>query len=145
MIIGFTGLALTSCKNKSVSDPGNPFFSEWDTPFNVPPFEKIMAKHYMPAFEQGMKEGRNDIKNLLKNREEPDFANTIEALDKSGELLTKVSAVFFAQASANTNDSLQNIEMEISPKLSAYSDEISLNPDLFKRVKSVYELRINSI
>ena len=82
MIIGFTGLALTSCKNKSVSDPGNPFFSEWDTPFNVPPFEKIMAKHYMPAFEQGMKEGRNDIKNLLKNREEPDFANTIEALDK---------------------------------------------------------------
>jgi peptidyl-dipeptidase Dcp len=139
MIIGFTGLALTSCKNKSVSDPGNPFFSEWDTPFNVPPFEKIMAKHYMPAFEQGMKEGRNDIKNLLKNREEPDFANTIEALDKSGELLTKVSAVFFAQASANTNDSLQNIEMEISPKLSAYSDEISLNPDLFKRVKSVYE------
>ncbi|MDY0099145.1 MAG: M3 family metallopeptidase [Bacteroidales bacterium] len=139
MIIGFTGLALTSCKNKPVADPGNPFFSEWDTPFKVPPFEQIMAKDYMPAFEQGMIEGRKDIQTLIKSREEPTFENTIDALDKSGELLTKVSAVFFSQASANTNDSLQNIEMEISPKLSAYSDEIRLNPDLFKRVKSVYD------
>jgi peptidyl-dipeptidase Dcp len=98
-----------------------------------------MAKHYMPAFEKGMTEGRKDIQNLVKNQAEPDFDNTIRALDKAGELLTRVSQVFFAQASANTNDSLQNIEMEISPKLAGYNDEIRLNPDLFKRVKHVYD------
>jgi peptidyl-dipeptidase Dcp len=93
----------------------------------------------MPAFEKGMTEGRKDIQNLVKNQAEPDFDNTIGVLDKSGELLTRVSQVFFAQASANTNDSLQNIEMEISPKLTGYNDEIRLNPDLFKRVKHVYD------
>ena len=93
----------------------------------------------MPAFERGMEEGRKDIESLIKNREEPNFENTIGALDKAGDLLTRVSAVFFAQASANTNDSLQNIEMEISPRLAGYNDEIRLNPDLFKRIKKVYE------
>ncbi len=117
----------------------NPFFSEYKTPFQVPPFDKIMAKDYMPAFEKGMEDGRAEIKAITGNKEEPSFANTIEAMDKSGDLLTRVSAVFFAQTSANTNDSLQNIEIEVSPKLSAFNDEIRLNPDLFKRVKSVYE------
>ena len=93
----------------------------------------------MPAFEKGMDEGRKDIEKLVKNTEEPTFDNTIGALDKAGELLTRVSATFFAQASANTNDSLQNIELEISPKLAGYNDEIRLNPDLFKRVKQVYD------
>lgn len=117
----------------------NPFYSEYNTPFNVPPFEKIMAKHYMPAFEKGMADGRKEIEALAGNREKPTFENTIAALDKSGDLITRVSLVFFAQTSANTNDSLQNIEVEISPKLAAFNDEISLNPDLFKRVKSVYD------
>jgi peptidyl-dipeptidase Dcp len=98
-----------------------------------------MAKHYMPAFEKGMTEGRKDIQNLVKNQAEPDFDNTIRALDKAGELLTRVSQVFFAQASANTNDSLKNLEVEISPKLAAFNDEITLNPELFKRVKYIYE------
>lgn len=93
----------------------------------------------MPAFEKGMEEGRKDIQSLIKNREEPNFENTIGALDKAGDLLTRVSAVFFAQASANTSDSLQNIEMEISPRLAGYNDEIRLNPDLFERVKKVYD------
>lgn len=117
----------------------NPFYSEYNTPFNVPPFEKIMARHYMPAFEKGMADGRKEIEVLAGNREKPTFENTIAALDKSGDLITRVSLVFFAQTSANTNDSLQNIEVEISPKLAAFNDEISLNPDLFKRVKSVYD------
>ena len=117
----------------------NPFYSEYNTPFNVPPFEKIMARHYMPAFEKGMADGRKEIEDIAGNREKPTFENTIVALDKSGELITRVSLVFFAQTSANTNDSLQNIEVEISPKLAAFNDEISLNPDLFKRVKSVYD------
>ncbi len=138
-ISGLFAALLTACKSKPETDKNNPFFSEYDTPFNVPPFEKIMARHYMPAFEKGMEEGRKDIQSLIKNREEPNFENTIGALDKAGDLLTRVSAVFFAQASANTSDSLQNIEMEISPRLAGYNDEIRLNPDLFKRVKKVYD------
>lgn len=137
--MGLTATSFSSCKNQTDTDLSNPFFSEYNTPFQVPPFEKIMAKHYMPAFEKGMEEGRKDIEKLVKNSEEPTFENTIAALDKAGELLTRVSAVFFAQASANTNDSLQNIELEISPKLAGYNDEIRLNPGLFKRVKQVYD------
>jgi peptidyl-dipeptidase Dcp len=137
--MGLTAFSFTSCKNQPEANKNNPFFSDYNTPFNVPPFEKIMAKHYMPAFEKGMEEGRKDIEQLIKNDEEPDFENTIGALDRAGELLTRVSSVFFSQASANTSDSLQNIEIEISPRLSGYNDEIRLNPDLFKRVKQVYD------
>jgi len=139
LIVGLSGLVLSSCKNQSEADKINPFFSEYNTPFNVPPFEKIKSKHYMPAFEKGMNEGRKDIEALVKNQAEPDFDNTIGVLDKAGELLTRVSLVFFAQASANTSDSLQDIEMEISPKLAGYNDEIRMNPGLFKRVKQVYD------
>ncbi len=139
MITGVFGILLSSCKNQEVIDKSNPFFSEYNTPFDVPPFEKIQAKHYMPAFEMGMDEGRKDIEAIVENKETPNFENTITALDKSGKLLTKVTSVFFAQTSANTNDSLQNIEVEISPKLSSYSDEIYLNPGLFQKIKHVYE------
>ena len=137
LLMGFYGLIFTSCRNNS--DKGNPFFSEYNTPFNVPPFEKIKAKHFMPAFEKGIEEGRKDIEKLVQNTEDPDFDNTVGALDKAGELLNNVALVFFAQASANTSDSLQKIEIEISPKLSAYRDEIQMNPDLFKKVKAVYD------
>jgi peptidyl-dipeptidase Dcp len=132
-------ISIAGCQTKKVTDNPNPFFSEFNTPFNVPPFEKIMAKHYIPAFERGMKEGRADLAKILSNKEEPTFQNTIEPLDSMGSLLTNVSSVFFAQSSANTNDSLQKIEVEISPKLSEYNDEIMLNPELFKRVKSIYD------
>lgn len=139
LISGLFGVAISACKNQPEVDKSNPFFAEYNTPFDVPPFEKIMAKHYMPAFEKGMSDGKAEIEKLLKSKREPTFKNSILAFDNTGELLTKVSAVFFAQASANTNDSLQKIEMEVSPLLSAYRDEILLNPELFKRVKSVYD------
>ncbi|MDP4222243.1 MAG: M3 family metallopeptidase [Bacteroidota bacterium] len=139
VIMGFAVITLGSCRNQQVTDRSNPFFSEFNTPFNVPPFEKIMAKHYMPAFEKGMAEGRGNIDRIIKDKSEPTFINTVEALDKSVDLLTKVSSVFFAQTSANTNDSLQKLEVEISPKLAAFRDEINLNPELFKRVRFVYE------
>jgi len=138
----FSGLItflLAGCKTSTVTDPSNPFFTEYNTPFGVPPFEKIMAKHYVPAFDQGMEEGRSDIEKIATNKKEATFKNTIEAFDNAGELLNKVSFVFYAQSSANTNDSLQKIEMEMSPVLSGYRDEILLNPELFKRVKSVYD------
>ncbi len=130
---------LAACKTTTVTDNSNPFFTEYKTPFAVPPFENIMAKHYVPAFEQGMVEGRSDIEKIVTNKKAPTFKNTIEAFDNAGELLNKVSSVFFAQSSANTSDSLQKIEMEMSPVLSGYRDEILLNPGLFTRVKSVYD------
>lgn len=132
-------ILLQGCKKSAEMDKTNPFFSAYNTPFDVPPFEKIMAKHYMPAFMRGMEEGRTDIEKIAASKKKPTFANTVEPFDRAGELLTRVSMVFFAQTSANTNDSLQNIEIEISPLLSAYRDEILLNPDLFNKVKSVYD------
>lgn len=132
-------IALSSCKNEPRVDISNPFFSDHKTPFEVPPFETIMAKHYMPAFDKGMADCRKNIEALLKNSGTPDFENTILALDNSRDLLSRVSEVFFNQTQANTNDTLQKIEVEISPKLSAFEDEIRLNPELFKRVKSVYD------
>lgn len=139
LIMGLSGLIFNSCKQQPVADKSNPFFYDYNTPFDVPPFEKIMAKHYMPAFERGMEEGRKDINAIVKNRQEPTFQNTVEALDRAGELLTRVSSVFFGQTNCNTNDSLQTIEMEISPRLAEYNDEIRLNPGLFKKVKYVYD------
>jgi peptidyl-dipeptidase Dcp len=144
MMAIFLFMANTGCKQKPMVDNTNPFFSQFDTPFNVPPFEKIMAKHYIPAFEKGMAEGREGLEKILNNSEAPTFQNTIDPLDSLGSLLTKVSSVFFSQTSANTNDSLQQIEVEISPKLSVYRDEILLNPKLFTRVKSIYENRESS-
>lgn len=137
--MGLSGLILNSCKQQPEADKSNPFLSAYNTPFDVPPFERIMAKHYLPAFEKGMEEGRKDINSIVKNRQEPTFQNTVEALDRAGELLTRVSSVFFAQTNCNTNDSLQTIEMEISPRLAEYNDEIRLNPELFKKVKYVYD------
>ncbi len=132
-------MTLTSCKDEPMVDKSNPFFSKFETPFGVPPFEKIMAKHYMPAFDTGMAWGRKEIEAIIASKKKPTFKNTIEALDRSGELLTNVTNVFFSLSGANTNDSLQSIEVEISPKLAAYKDEIRLNPALFSKIKSVYE------
>jgi peptidyl-dipeptidase Dcp len=137
-ILATSFLCLTGCKN-STTDNGNPLLAKYETPFEVPPFEKIKPEHYLPAYEVGIKDARKDLQNLLKTKTEPTFKNTIEPFDKMGELLNNVSLVFFAQASANTNDSLQKIEVEIAPKLSAFQDEVRLNPELFKRIKSVYE------
>jgi peptidyl-dipeptidase Dcp len=138
---GIFCIAFTGCQNKPsvVIDKTNPFFNTFNTPFGVPPFDKIVSKHYVPAFEQGIAEGREDLKKILSNNSEPTFQNTIDPLDKMGELITKVSYVFFGITSANTNDTLQKIEVEISPKLSQYRDEILLNPVLFKKIKSVYD------
>jgi peptidyl-dipeptidase Dcp len=98
-----------------------------------------MAKHYMPAFLKGMADGRIEIENIANSKDKPTFQNTVETFDKAGKLLTDVSAVFFSQSTANTNDSLQKVEVDVSPLLSAYRDEILLNSAFFKRIKSVYD------
>lgn len=136
---------LFSCKTepKTELDMSNPFFTEYNTPFDVPPFEKVMAKHYMPAFEKGMDEGKAELNEILASKDEPTFDNTVVPFTEMGSLLNRVAYVFYGLSSANTNDSLQKIEMEISPKLSQYSDEITLNPDLFKKIKAVYDNQAN--
>lgn len=138
-LTAFIATTVLSCRSKNEIDSSNPFFTEFDTPFNVPPFEKILPKHYMPAFKKGINDSRKELEAIVKNRKEPTFGNTVEPLDKMRDILNRVSSVFFSQAVANTNDSLQKIEVEISPKLSAFEDEVRLNPDLFKRIKTVYE------
>ena len=121
----------------------NPFFDykNWKTPHGTYPFNEIHAEHYMPAFEEAFKQGLQDIDNIVNNPAAPTFANTIEAYEASGELLTVVAGCFYNLTSAETNDTLQQIEMELSPKLSEYSSTIRLNEKLFQRIKAVYEQR----
>lgn len=130
-------IAFAGCKKQEKSD--NPFLNKYETPFEVPPFEQIKASHYMPAFLKGFEEQRAEIKSIINNPKEPDFENTIKALEYSGQLLTNVSRVFGALNSANTNDTLQAISRELSPIASKHDDDINLNDSLFQRVKSVYE------
>ncbi len=143
ILIAMAVIGLSSCKNepKSTLDPSNPFFSKYTTPFEVPPFDKIKPEHYLPAFEQGMAEQKQEVEALVNSSKKPTFANTIRAFDGTGELLTKVSSVFFGITGANTNDELQKIQLEVSPKLAAHNDEINLNPRLFERVKTIWENR----
>ena len=145
--IGFSLIALalvTTACNTSQSqkkDMSNPFFSEYKTPFQVPPFNEIKLEHFMPAFDEGINENLAEIKAITDNKEEPTFENTILALDGAGELLGKVNNVFFNLNSANTNEQMQALAREITPKLSKHRDNIMLNKDLFNRVKAVYEKR----
>jgi len=136
-------LIFSSCNQKKApqKDMNNPFFKEYTTPFQVPPFNEIKLEHYMPATEEGIAEQGAEIKAITDNKEEATFNNTILALDLSGDLLNNVGNVFFNLNSANTNDEMQALAREITPKLSAHRDNIMLNKDLFKRVKAVYEKR----
>ncbi|GKG74749.1 M3 family peptidase [Parabacteroides sp. AM58-2XD] len=132
--------ACNSSKKSDVADVApNPFFTEYTTPFGVPPFDKIEVAHYKPAFEKGMEEQKKEIDAIVNNPEEPTFENTIVAFDRSGELLTKVMYAFSGQSSVNTTDEIQALEQELYLVLSAHSDDISLNPALFTRVKAVYD------
>ncbi|MDR2232399.1 MAG: M3 family metallopeptidase [Tannerella sp.] len=117
----------------------NPFFSEYATPFGVPPFDQIAFEDYKPAFLQGMEDQKKEIEAIINQTEAPDFENTLVAYDQSGSLLTNVYIVFGAQNSADTSDEMQELDKELSPALSAHFDDIMLNPALFARIKKVYE------
>lgn len=117
----------------------NPFFEKYTTPYEVAPFDKILNAHYLPAFREGMKQQNAEIEAILNNQDPPAFSNTVEALDRSGELLSRVSPVFFNVKEANTNDSLNQIAETIAPELSQHYDAILLNNNLFKKVKAVYD------
>ena len=137
-------LFIVSCQQESKMDPNiNPFFQEWNTPYEVPPFLDIKDEHYMPAYEQGMKENLEEIDAIVNNPEAPTFANTIEELERTGQLLSKVGRVFSNLASSNTNPKLQELQRELSPMLSAHYDKISLNEGLFNRVDAIWQNREN--
>ena len=144
IILVCLGLVFTSCSKPAEEKPveaasQNPFFEDWDTPFGVPPFDRIEVAHYMPAFLKAMERHKAEIEDIVQNSEPPSFANTIEALDRSGVFLTKVNYVFQNMASANTNEKIQQIEQEIAPLLAKHNDDINLDEGLFQRTKSVYE------
>ena len=142
-----SGLALFSCttqKKETAENMENPFFTTWTTPFGVPPFDEIKEEHFIPAIEEGIKQHQAEIDAIVAGTEEPTFASTILALDKSGQLLDKVQGVFGPMNSANTSDSLQAIARKISPMMTRHRDGISMNAELFKKVKAVYEKRADS-
>ncbi|WP_295939090.1 peptidyl-dipeptidase Dcp [uncultured Xanthomonas sp.] len=119
----------------------NPLLTPSTLPFQAPPFDKIKDSDYLPAFEEGMKQHLAEIRKIADNPEPATFANTLEAMERSGETLTRVSRIFFGLVQADTNDARQKIQEEIAPKLAAHQDEISLDPKLFARIKSLYDQR----
>ena len=119
----------------------NPLLVEQNTPYGVPAFDKVKIEHYLPAFEKAIAENKAEIAAIANNPEAPTFANTIEALDRCGELLDKVVGVFFNVLEADGNDEMNKIAEEVTPLMSELSDGIILNDALFQRVKAVYEQR----
>jgi peptidyl-dipeptidase Dcp len=143
VLLAVLAVMMPSCAKKETPPPApaaaeNPFLGAWTTPFETPPFEKIKEAHYLPAFEAGMAEQKKEIAAITADPAVPTFANTVEALEKSGGLLTKVGNVFFILTSSNTNEEMQKIEATVAPLLAKHQDDINLDPGLFARVKAVY-------
>lgn len=135
----------SSCKTikKDNNLENNPLVQKFNTQFEVPPFDKIKLAHYLPAIEFAIKEQEKEIDEIVNNQEEPTFANTVEALDLSGNLLNKVDLIFNNLLSANTNEEMQNLAKKIAPLISNHSDNILLNAKLFDRTNTVYNNRKN--
>ena len=128
----------SSYTNSQEKNMDNPFFKEWSTPFQTPPFDEIKIDYYLPAFEEGIRLQKAEVDVIINNTEIPTFVNTIEAMEKSGKPLTKVNSVFYNLNSANTNDEMQEIAKTVAPMLSKHNDDINLNEKLFARVKAIF-------
>ncbi|MDP4239049.1 MAG: M3 family metallopeptidase [Bacteroidota bacterium] len=131
-----SGLLLMGCAKTD-----NPFFETYKNKYGAPPFDKIKNEHYLPAFKEGIKQQAAEINAIVNSKEAPTFDNTIAALDFSGDLLKKVSSVFFNLHSADTNEGMDKIANEVSPLLSEHNDNIYLNEKLFARVKKLFDNR----
>ena len=117
----------------------NPFMQKFNTPYNVPPFNQIKLSDYMPAFKAGIKEHNEEIKKIIDNKATPNFRNTIEAIEASGQILNRTAYVFFNQLSVQSCKEIQEIAKEASPMLTKHSDNIMLNNELFAKIRSVYD------
>ena len=120
-------------------DTNNPLLAEWNTPHATPPFDKISISDYEPAFETAIAVSRAEVEAIINNPAKPSFRNTIVALENQGALLNRIASVFFNLNQCNTSKEMQDIAIAIQPKLTELSNDISLNPQLFARVKAVYE------
>ena len=120
-------------------DKTNPLLAEWETPHATPPFDIIKISDYEPAFETAIEVSRAEVKAIVENPAKPSFNNTILALEKQGELLDRISSVFFNLMECHTSPEMQEIAMRIQPKLTELGNDVSLNPELFQRVKAVYD------
>ncbi|MDR3217810.1 MAG: M3 family metallopeptidase [Dysgonamonadaceae bacterium] len=139
-ILSLLVMIYTACQDKNKAlDPKNPFASEFNTPYGVPPFDQIEPEHYKPAFLAGIKQQTDEIKSIVNNPEPATFENTVVALDETGSLLDRVSSVFSAISGAKADSVIQDIEEEILPLLTKHHSDIFLNDKLFARIKTVYE------
>lgn len=132
-------LSVVSCNQKKEID--NPLLAEFNTPFQTPPFDKIKHEHYVPAIDSAIAEAKGEVEKIINSTEEPTFENTIAALDASGRRLSMVSNILFNLNGAETDTALQRVVREVSPKLTDFSNDINLNPQLFQRVKHVWNMR----
>ena len=128
----FTAMAAVSCTGN------NPFLSEWETPYGIPDFSAVQEKHYIPAVEAGIAQQQAEIEAIIANTEEPTFANVVEAYEKSGAILDRVTGVLFNLSETDATASLQAIVEEVLPQLSVHSDNIFMNPDFYKKVEVLY-------
>ena len=128
----------------SIINVGNPFFEEYHTPHGTVPFDRIRTEHYEPAILKGIELQKAEIEAITESEEEPTFANTVEAYERSGSLLDRVTTVFSNMLSAETNDELQALAQKVMPLLSEHSNNITLNEKLFARIKKVYDKRSTS-
>ena len=129
----------SSCKQDKMQE--NPFLAEYDTPFEIPPFEKIKLEHYLPALQAGIDRQNAEIEAIVANEETPTFDNTILALDRSGRTLDKVAAVYFALSESNSSEEMQEMGDQFESLYQAHADEIMMNDGLFERVKYLYDRR----
>ena len=146
--LALMALLMSSCTTQeesatedTASAATNPFFEVWNTPFASPPFGDIKIEHYMPAFEQGIKEHKAEIEAIASSEAEPTFENTLEKMELAGSALGRVSRVFFNLTGTESNEEMQALQSKISPMLTRHYNEILFNQDLFNRIEKVFETR----
>ena len=126
-------IAAVSCST------ANPFLAEWDTPYGIPDFTKIQEKHYIPAIQAGIAQQESEIQAIIDNQDAPTFENVVEAYERSGAILDRVSMVLFNISESDATESLQKIVEEALPLVSVHSDNIFMNPDFFKKVDALFQ------
>src|SRR6202789_2885296 len=141
MVMGAAGAQSGVANGGEAFGPSNPFYAASTLPFQAPPFDKIKDSDYQPAIEAGIAQSLKENEAIANDPAAPTFENTIVAMEKTGQLLNRVMLVFGGVAQANTNDTLQKVQDDVTPKLAALQDAISLNSKLFARVKAVYDER----
>ncbi|HTL05713.1 MAG TPA: hypothetical protein VL241_08190, partial [Gemmatimonadales bacterium] len=141
LLLGLAACAGPKGKTATAAPHENPFLAASPLQYQAPPFDRITDGDYQPAIDEGIRQNLAEMDAIARQDSAPSFANTIEAMERSGLLLTRVAKVFFAIVQANTDDTLQKVQADVAPKLAAFRDSIYLDPRLFRRVKALYDQR----